>query len=326
MAPKTMGECRTRRVAPRRREAAIIVPMIDRTWRPLSVDNDESIAKYDALHEGIPGWMKKRFWDWVESSFFEKEEDEDGVLMDLRWESDLDRALLDDLEMVLQIPIPEISFGLSDEYAVTLLMSSLKIDSRGLDIADYLLSHGGHGDPETLKALLEQSKSAWTVGERLGHPGLIRRVPEGVQIAADQVMETAGDAGIKLAQAWEALYGLHPDPAKAYSLAIKSVEDAAIPVVSPRNSQATLGTVIRDIRSQGDWNLPMARTGNRAPSGEVLLGMMQMLWTGQHDRHGGNFKLPPLTHGEAVVAVSLAVTLVHWFTTDRLVERAQNRS
>lgn len=153
--------------------------MMDKVWRPLSVDNDENIAKYDALHEGIPRWMEKRFWDWVESSFFEWVEDEEGVLTDLRWESYLDRALLDDLEMVLQIPVPEVPFGVDDEYAVNLLMSNLKIGSRGLDIADYLLSHGGHGDPEILKTLLEQSKSAWTVGERLGHPGLTRRVPEG---------------------------------------------------------------------------------------------------------------------------------------------------
>ena len=299
------------------------MPMIDRAWRPLSVDNDENIAKYDALHEGIPPWMEKRFWDWVESSFFEKVEGEDGELIDLRWESYLDRALVDDLEMVLQIPVPELSFRLGDEFLVSLLMSSLKKGSRGLDIADYVLSHGGHGDPEILKTLLEQSKSAWTVGERLGHPGLTRRVPEGVQIAADQAMETAG---IKLAQAWEALYGLHPDPSKAYSLAIKSVEDAAIPIVSPQNDRATLGTVIRDIRNQADWNLPMARSDDRASSDEVLLGMMQLLWAGQHDRHGGDIKPLPLTHEEAVVAVSLAVTLVHWFTTDHLVERDQNRS
>lgn len=299
--------------------------MINKEWRPLSANNKESIAKYDALHEGITKWMEKRFWDWVESSFFEKPEDEDGEVMDHRWESLLDHALLNDLEMTLQIPVPEMTFGLAYEFSIGLLMIHLKTGSRGLDIADYLLSHGGHGDPEILQTLLEQSKSAWMVGERLGRPGLTRRVPEGVQIAADQVMGTTGDAGIKLAQAWEALYGLHPDPTKAYSLAIKSVEDAAIPVVSPRNSKATLGTVIRDIQAQGDWSLPMARTNDQAPPNEVLLGMMQMLWTGQHDRHGGNFELPPLTHEEAVVAVSLAVTLVHWFTTDHLVERAQNR-
>lgn len=146
--------------------------------------------------------------------------------MDCRWESHLDRALLDDLEMVLQIPIPEIPFSLDDKYVITLLMSSPKIDSRGLDIADYLLSHGGHGDPEVLNTLLEQSKSAWTVGERLGHPGLIRRVPEGVQIAADQAMETTGVAGIRLAQAWEALSTYHSRQRRHRSTALKPREAA----------------------------------------------------------------------------------------------------
>lgn len=303
----------------------MIVSMAEGVWRPLSVDNEENIAKYDALHEGIPPWMKKRFWDWVESSLYEGVEDEDGSLADLRIAEYLDRELLDDLEMTLQIAMPDVPFGMSDNYVNSLVMSYVRSDSKGLDIADYLLSHGGHGDPEVLKTLLEQSKSAWTVGERLGRPGLTRRVPEGVQIAADEIMKNSGDAGIKLAQAWEALYGLHPDPTKAYSLAIKAVEDAAIPVVTPNNSRATLGTVISAIRDQEDWNLPMVRQDSRAPSDEVLLGMMQVLWTGQHDRHGGNFDLPPLTHEEAVVAVSLAVTLVHWFTTDGLVERARNR-
>lgn len=146
--------------------------------------------------------------------------------MDCRWESHLDRALLDDLEMVLQIPIPELPFSLDDKYVITLLMSSPKIDSRGLDIADYLLSHGGHGDPEVLNTLLEQSKSAWTVGERLGHPGLIRRVPEGVQIAADQAMETTGVAGIRLAQAWEALSTYHSRQRRHRSTALKPREAA----------------------------------------------------------------------------------------------------
>lgn len=304
----------------------MIVSMADGVWRPLSVNDEESIAKYDALHEGIPGWMEKRFWDWVESSLYERIEGADSEFADLRLAAYFDRDLLNDLEMKLQIPMPEVPYGVGDDFIPQWVMPHVRINSRGLDIADYLLSHGGHGDPEVLEDLLEQGKSAWTVGERLGRPGLTRRVPEGVQLAADEVMTSSGDAGIKLAQAWEALYGLRPDPTVAYSLAIKAVEDAAIPVVSPKHRQATLGTVLSQMRDQEDWHLPLKREHPQAPSGEVLLGMMQMLWTGQHDRHGGNSELPPLTHEEAMVAVSLAVTLVHWFTTDGLVERAKNRS
>lgn len=303
----------------------MIVCMADTAWYPLSVNDEESIAKYDALHEGITPWIKKRFWDWVESSLYEDVEDEDGSLADLRFAEYLDRELLNDLEMTLQIAMPDVPFDISDDLVQSLVMSHMKIGSKGLDIADYLLSHGGHGDPEVLKTLLEQGKSAWTVGERLGCHGLTRRVPEGVQIAADQIMEDSGNAGIRLAKAWEALYGLHSDPTKAYALAIKAVEDAAIPVVTPKDRVSTLGKVIKVIRDQKDWNLPLAREDNQAPSGEVLLGMMQVLWTGQHDRHGGNSDLPPLTHQEAIVAVSLAVTLTHWFTSDSLVNRAINR-
>lgn len=34
-------------------------------WRPLGVDTDKDIAEYDALHEGIPGWMAAEFRDWL---------------------------------------------------------------------------------------------------------------------------------------------------------------------------------------------------------------------------------------------------------------------
>lgn len=64
------------------------------------------------------------------------------------------------------------------------------------------------------------------VGERLGHPGLIRRVPEGVQIAADQAMETTGVAGIRLAQAWEALSTYHSRQRRHRSTSLKPREAA----------------------------------------------------------------------------------------------------
>lgn len=300
----------------------MIFSMTEKIWRPLSVNNEESIAKYDALHDGVPQWIEKRFWDWVIFSFYAGPPEGEEVFL----HEEIDIHLVIELGMVLQIPLPSLPSGRGPHLDRVELRSALENSSRGLDIADYLLSHGGHSDSDILDWLLGGGKSAWMVGERLGRPGLVRRVAEGVQDAADEVMESSGTAGIKLAQAWEALYGLHPNPTTAYSLAIKAVEDAAIPAVSPKHSQATLGTVIATIRDQKDWNLPMAREDNRAPSGQVLLEMMQMLWTGQHDRHGGNTDIPALTQGEAVVAVSLAVTLVHWFTTHGLVQRSRNRT
>lgn len=115
-----------------------------------------------------------------------------------------------------------------------------------------------------------------------------------------------------MAKAWGELYGIEPNASAAYGLAIKAVEDAAIPVVSPNNERATLGTVLAQVEEQGDWQLPMEREHDRAPSRDVLIGMMRLLWHGQHDRHGGQPSAPgDVSVEEATVAVSLAVTLVN---------------
>ena len=129
-------------------------------------------------------------------------------------------------------------------------------------------------------------------------------------------MRSADQAGIRLAKAWEALYGLEPSASTAYGLAIKAVEDAAIPVVSRTNGSATLGTVIKQMRDQGDWELPMLREHEFAASKDVMIGMMRVLWEGQHDRHGGGEPSKPgdVSIEEATVAVSLAVTLVNLFS------------
>ena len=89
---------------------------------------------------------------------------------------------------------------------------------------------------------------------------------------------------------------------------------AAVPVVSPNNPNATLGTVLKQIEDQKNWRLPMAREHDKAPSSAVLIGMLRVLWHGQHDRHGGQPSAPgDVTIDEAQVAVAVAVTLVHWF-------------
>ena len=97
---------------------------------------------------------------------------------------------------------------------------------------------------------------------------------------------------------------------------ILSIEDAVVPVVSPKNAKATMGTVLRQIEDQKDWRLPMEREHDNASSSEVLVGMMRMIWHGQHDRHGGQPAAPGnVSIEEATVAVSIAATIVQWFDT-----------
>src|SRR5207248_1978772 len=96
----------------------------------------------------------------------------------------------------------------------------------------------------------------------------------------------SGRAAEHLRSAWANTYGRDPSPSKAYGDAVRAVEAAAKPVISPKNSRTTLGTLIRDIRAKpGKWTVTLVKGAGSAAVG-VLVEMMDLLWQGQHDRHG----------------------------------------
>lgn len=88
-----------------------------------------------------------------------------------------------------------------------------------------------------------------------GHPmyrdirTLQRRTSEETAAAVHAVSEQASEPGKHLSAAWNHAYGRNPDPRSAYREAVMAVEAASIPIVSPNNAKATLGTVIGDLRS-----------------------------------------------------------------------------
>ena len=177
---------------------------------------------------------------------------------------------------------------------------------------------------------LHQAGSAWTVeavdptNDDLGFH-LIRRVDETAQAAASEAMKQ-GKAGLHLRRAWAEIYGTNPDPGKAFSEAIKAVEVAVGPVVTPNDKNATLGRMIGELKgSPGRFRVVLSGAGeSRAgvPKGDldalaIARLMAQLLWTSQHDRHG-NFDLShpiSVSQEEAQAAVQLAVVLVQWFVT-----------
>ena len=276
------------------------------SWRPLGIDSDEEIAEYDALHDGIPEWMYSALWEWVRSeiTIVKKDYATKGSVQHL------DRRIVEPMLQTLQIRIPDVR---NSFHPIRDMIITLQDESKDFQIVDYILAHSSRAKADKLEEILTRCKSAWTVGTRSGKRGLARRVPLGVQVGAGSVIERAGRAGKHLAKAWENLYGIQQNSSEAYRLAILAVEDAAIPRISPSNQKATLGTVLRDLENQGDWSLPMRREDERAPSKDVLIGMIRLLWHGQHDRHGGQEEQEPVSKQEAIVAIGLATTLVHWF-------------
>lgn len=183
-----------------------------------------------------------------------------------------------------------------------------------LDLVDWLVHRASIGSRDSLEILLAAASSTWTVGKRNGNWGLVHRVAEAVQAAAAEAMNR-GTAGSLLAEAWGACFGRGANPEEAYEKAIKAVEEAAASVVSPNNGRATLGTMLRDMRTQGDWKLDLPGSGTDSP-----VSMIEALWTGQESRHGGNgYRLP--TQSEAEAAVMLAVPLVQWFSSGAVARR-----
>ena len=285
--------------------------MTDEPWRPLGVETDSEVAAYDALHDDVPDWLSSSYWAWVRDAMTIHRSYSDGSGRVLMLDTDLAEAMCETLQIVL----PNLRSVRVDRDIGTRQLgtatTTLQQHPAPLQIADYRLAHGGHAAPDALDAVLKRGKSAWVVGTRSGRAGLVRRVPLGVQVVADSVMARAGRAGVRLAQQ---VYGVAPNPSEAYRLAILAVEDAAVPVVSPTNSRATLGTVLQQLHDQGDWQLPVEREHEKAPSREVIVSMVRLLWHGQHDRHGGQPSSPGnVSIEEATIAVTLAVLLVQWF-------------
>ncbi|WP_407318540.1 hypothetical protein UQW22_17895 [Isoptericola halotolerans] len=171
--------------------------------------------------------------------------------------------------------------------------------------------------PEVLEHLFWESGVAWKVGTRGEFAGLERRVPEGVQVAAESVMNGSNHAGDILSEAWHAAFGVAPDASKAYGLAIKAVETAAKPEVSPKDDVATLGKMCGVLRDQ-KWGLSLARQDD---DGLILREMVSALWTGQSGRHGSDGPLATPTQEQAETAVMLAVPLVHWFSSGAAARR-----
>ena len=150
------------------------------------------------------------------------------------------------------------------------------------------------------------------------------RVPQAVRDAAESAMKL-DRAGDHLRRAWNAAFRHAPSPGEAYSQAVKAVEVAARPILTPNDETATLGRMLGEYRArEASFELALvgagdSRQGKRGdvPGVAIARLMTQLLWTSQHDRHGKQDQNAPIevSQAEAQAAVYLAVTLVQWFST-----------
>ncbi|WP_415853238.1 hypothetical protein [Sinomonas sp. G460-2] len=291
-------------------------------WRPFGVEDDE-VDAYDALVDGVPEWMHSSFWSWVFTAFHVPLDAQQAYESGQDFGFDRDRLMRFERRCRVRV-----GFVADPNVGKELANMQRALERKGLELtlADFLIAEGHPSRAESLETILHEAGSMWKVGTRAGKPGLVRRVPEAVQDAADRAMASSGHAGKRLAEAWSATFGMRPDPSKAYALSVKAVEDAAIPLVCPTAGNPTLGTVIRQMRDQKNWSLPMQRDDPDVTSGSALFGIMKMLWAGHADRHGGHeAQRLDITQEEAEIAVMAAVILVQWFTSGAVSRRSMRR-
>lgn len=275
--------------------------MTEESWVPLSRRGQPHAA--EALHEGVPPWLVQSMWDWVRRRI---------TVTDARgFKQGPSQASLQRLERRLRIQLVW-------QHGISGAFSRLEVMARSdekllLDLVDALLSDmhpvalRQSGQAASLERELLEGGSAWRVGVYGERLELQSRVDETVTAAARNAMEAAGGAGEHLAKAWAEAYGISPDPTAAYAEAVKAVEAAAQPVVTPEDSKATLGKMITALGAKPDkWSVVL-------PGGAGLVRQMaDGLWKGQTDRHGGPDPTPVTQEG-AEASVHLAVLLVQWF-------------
>lgn len=278
-------------------------------WIPLSKRNDPEAAKeYDALHEGVPEWLAVPVAEWVFDVFTSMQNTKDFN----HW--------IDVLFGMLRRPMPSGYDRIQSAIAV-LSNEAAKGDLDVLDAVVWTsaLSREGWQLRDRLELLLHVHGSAWTIGEDAAdHPCLERRVDETVSTAAKSEMEQAGNASIHLRRAWHRVYGRNPDPGGAYKEAVRAVEAAAKPMITPKDPVATLGKMILAMDAKPEKWIAVLDGHGRGSGVRHVIEMCRALWTSQLDRHGTDDEAVRLdvSPAEAEAAVHLALTLVHWFRTE----------
>lgn len=282
--------------------------MVKERFVKLSRRGSENSAE-SVLHEGIPSHLASSAKQFIESVCLFHDRS-----IGRRWaDKDRLRAVERSIELTRD--------WTSESNAMSSLVRATSDSVVGVDVLDFLVSLDLAGTATSdLETALTEGGSAWRV--RADLLGLERRVDETVSHAAAMAAEHF-KSGKHLSDAWAAAYGVRPDPSAAYSQSVKAVEVAAHRVVSPNDNRATLGKMVAELKSNAvKYAVILAGNGDFATKGDtdaitIARLMAQLLWTGQHDRHGNFDASKPISvsQREAEAAVHLAALLVQWFET-----------
>lgn len=118
-----------------------------------------------------------------------------------------------------------------------------------LDVLDWLLANADV-DAESLRRILDAAGHEFTVAP--DGKSLMLRIDQTMAEAFNTATGPEDAASELMARAWGLAFGLHPEPAQGWGEAVKALETVLAPIVSPNDSKATLGKMIRVLRDKPD--------------------------------------------------------------------------
>ncbi len=170
---------------------------------------------------------------------------------------------------------------------------------------------------QTIKGFLDDARSVYDV-LRVNDDEyeLCYRQPPEMTALVEQATSDRSRAADHLRRAWSSGFSRGADLNAACIEAVKAIEVAAKPTVSPNNAKATLGTMIAAMKDKPTkWLTDLDTAGSDAL--ETVIGMMEMVWKG-HARHGNPDELIDASKERCEMILHTAALLVHWFGAGRI--------
>jgi len=288
------------------------------SWVPLYARISEAGAsEFARLHPGVPLWMRESLWEWLRKQLSILK----GSASREYW--DPVPELIREVERICRIEIHWLGSG--SDYTDRLKgLNALRLTLYENDVAfltaiDFRLSREGIKIDvvQELEWVLGDAASEWRVAKIEDRWILVHRVDETVQQAAEALAQQGTRPGKLLSDAWRHAFSMHRDASASYRCSVRAVEAAAGPILTPSDPRPSLGKMITALRDgMKKWNFAFTVDSAVEPK-QVLLEMMQLLWTNEYSRHVGADPAAPLnvSQREAESAVVLALTLVNWFTS-----------
>jgi hypothetical protein len=277
--------------------------------------SDDGAQEFVRLHSGVPAWMRESLWEWLRKEIGNRKNSSDGFY----WDPNVTK--IREIERICRIDTRW--EGRGSDYSRRLegqemLRGALYANASAfLTAVDLEVSRANESSREILELVLSDSASEWRVGDLDGRPALVKRIDETVQQAAEDLARQGTRAGKLLADAWRHAFSMHRDPSASYRCSVRAIEAAAGPVLTPADPRPSLGKMNVALRDgMGKWSFAFTVDSGVDPK-NVLLEMMQLIWTNEYSRHVDADPDVPLhvSQGEAESAVVLALTLVNWFVS-----------